>query len=153
MQPFSKLLADLADAISAAEKYLRFATLLQQQDLTAEICTEAGSEGRFYRFDGGRMTSQSGLVQDPDVELVFRSPDIALKVLSPDREHAAWVEGVKNLRIRLLGDELKAIWFHEILVGATEAPVYFSATPTALTWATGSGGSPTVLPAGRCTCT
>ena len=125
-QRFTGLLADLADTIrTQAEKYPRFAQRLQQYDLTAQIRTETGSEGRSYRFAGGTLTSHAGVAEDPDVELIFRSPEIALKVLRLDRDHVAWVEGVKNLRIRLLGDELKAIWFHEILVGALEAPVYF----------------------------
>lgn len=123
---FAEVLADLADTIrTKAKRYPRFAARLGEHDLTAQIRTERGDEGRFYRLEGGTLVSQAGVAEDPDVELVFRSAEVALKVLRPDRDHAAWVEGVKNLSVRLVGDESEALWFHEVLLGAMEAPVYF----------------------------
>ena len=123
---FDRLLERLAGTVrEEAERWPKLARRLEEYDLTAQIRLADGSQGRWFRFQGGRLTSEAGVLPRAEVELVFKTPGLAERVLRADRDHAAYVNGVKYRQIKLLGDEGPALWFEELLMTALEAPVYY----------------------------
>lgn len=123
---WEELLTGLSQLIpKQAEKYPKFAAKLKEFNIMAQIRLEDCSSGRWFEFKDGRLVSEEGIQANPDVCLSFKTMELALKVLRPDRDHAAYVEGVKNGRIKLLGEDIPAIWFDEILMTVLEAPVYY----------------------------
>jgi len=123
---FASLLEGIASTIqSQAGKYSKLAAKLTEHDICAQVRLADRSEGRWFLFKGGKLSSGKGLRDDARVELVFKTPELAVRSLRPDRDHATYVNGVKYNQIKLLGDDIPAIWFDEILMTSLEAPVYY----------------------------
>ena len=99
-EQFKCLLADLAETISTqAKKYPKLAEKLAEFDLTAQIRLADNRVFRWFHFEGGKLTSEEGDAPGASVELVFKTPGLALKTLRANRDHRTYVNGVKYNQI------------------------------------------------------
>jgi molybdopterin guanine dinucleotide-containing S/N-oxide reductase-like protein len=125
---FILILAGLAETIrSNGQQYPKLKERMKEYDLTAQIRLADNSCGRWFSFENGQLDSDEGILDEEEVqvELVFKTAELAEKVMRPDRDHAAYVNGIKYHQIKLLGDDLPATWFEELLITAMEAPIYY----------------------------
>ncbi len=121
---FSALLAALAETIRVrAAEYPARQRKLRAHDLVAQIMLADKSEGRWFRFAGGTVSSGAGVSREAAVTLFFQTPSLAEKVLTPRRDYRAYVEGLKTGKLGLLGPDIEAVWFDELVMMALEAPL------------------------------
>jgi len=79
---FSFVLWSLSPALSFyARRSSKLLALISEKDFVAQIRVKDGSKGRWYRFHGGMITSRSGIYDQPDVLIQFKTANIGLKVL------------------------------------------------------------------------
>lgn len=60
---------------------VKLRNMMAQRDFTAQIQIKDGSRGRWYRFEAGKLTSRSGLADNPEVVVVFKTPKLGVQVL------------------------------------------------------------------------
>lgn len=96
-------------------RYPAFARHMKRSDCVAQIQLKDGSQGRWFRFARGRVSSSRGIHPRPDVALVFRDLATALAFLSPRSDWAGIVHAAKNFKVTVSGDDALAVWFMQLL--------------------------------------
>ena len=84
-----------------ARKYPLFRERLKEEDLTAQIKVKDDSEGRYYTFRDGQVTSKRGIHRSPDVCMSFLNAELAVKLLLPSRSQQDMIHAMKNFLIEL----------------------------------------------------
>lgn len=98
-----------------AKKYPEYAKRLQEKNMTAQIKLRDNSQGRYYTFKDGQVTSSSGIHPDPDVVMSFEDAALAARILKPNRDMLDFVSSLKNFQVELAGPDEFAIWFSQTL--------------------------------------
>ncbi len=98
-----------------ARKHPLFRERLKEEDLTAQIKVRDDSEGRYFTFLGGKVTSKRGIHPSPDVCMSFLDAELAVKLLLPTRKQQDMIHAMKNFLIELEGPDDLASWFVETL--------------------------------------
>ncbi len=113
---FSSILFGLEKLLKrTAKKYPAFAERLWEKNLTAQIKLMDHSSGRFYTFHHGKVSSQNGIHDNPDICMMFKDAELAVKLLMPPRDHLAMINAMKNFQIGLQGPDELTMWFMETL--------------------------------------
>jgi len=113
---FSVLLFGLYKVIGITAKlHPDFAARLKQKDLTAQIKLRDNSQGRYFIFKGGKVTSRSGIHAKPDVTMSFQSAILAAQLLRPKRRQLEFLHAAKNFQLEVEGPDDLAIFFAETL--------------------------------------
>ena len=104
--------------------------LIAEKDFVAQIMIKDGSRGRWFRFVGGRIESGSGVIENPDVLLRFKSPALGIRVivhLSASMFHFAFpilklflepmevINAAKNFAMEVRGKDEFIVQFYSIL--------------------------------------
>jgi trimethylamine-N-oxide reductase (cytochrome c) len=55
--------------------------LMAEKDFVAQIRVKDGSRGRWYRFTGGKLESRSGILENPDVLIRFKTAPLGARML------------------------------------------------------------------------
>jgi trimethylamine-N-oxide reductase (cytochrome c) len=127
---FSVMLYGLQAIIKrTAKKHDTFRDRLKEHNATFQIKIADDTQGRFFVFQDGRVTSKSGIHPSPDVSIVFRSSEIAVGLLTPPHKQLDMINAMKNFQIGLEGSEDLAIWFLQTLNMIQTAGVAYG-TPT-----------------------
>ena len=61
------------------------------------------------------MRSCSGLHKNPDVNIVFKDADIALRFMNPNPDRGDIVHFIKNFQVEMIGDDASIIWFATLM--------------------------------------
>jgi len=98
-----------------ARKYPAFADRLREKDVTAQIKLMDNSQGRYFIFENGGVRSGSGIHRNPDMVMSFRSPEIAVQLMRPNRRQLDLISAMKTFNVGLEGPDEVTIWFSETL--------------------------------------
>jgi trimethylamine-N-oxide reductase (cytochrome c) len=113
---FAAILFGLEKAIKrTAKKYPAFKDRLAEKNFTAQIKIVDDSAGRYFTFDRGKVSSRRGLHPNPDICMMFKDAELAVKLLMPPRDHLAMINAMKNFQIGLQGPDDLTMWFMETL--------------------------------------
>lgn len=95
--------------------YPAFARHLKAHNCVAQIRMQDGSQGRWFEFREGRLTTGKGIHPAADFSLVFRDLSTANTFLDPYVDHAEIVHAAKNFKALVTGDEEGLAWFMGLL--------------------------------------
>jgi molybdopterin guanine dinucleotide-containing S/N-oxide reductase-like protein len=112
----SVILWGIPQAMRAAAKvYPAYAARLKERDLVAQFRLRDKPEGRWIQLQGGKIRTESGLYEKPDVTLFFKNAAIAESFLTPPFDMLERIDAAKNFKIGLEGPEDLAVWFMQTL--------------------------------------
>jgi len=98
-----------------AKRNPAFRKRLKEKDLIAQIRIKDNSQGRYYIFQGGKVRSKGGIHPNPDVDIFYKSADLAARLLRPDRDQLEQISAMKNFQIGMEGPDELTSWFMETL--------------------------------------
>lgn len=98
-----------------ARKHPAFRDEMRRHSCTVQIKLKDESIGRYYVFNGGRVTSESGIHPRPDVTLSFRDLPTALLFLKPPMDRAEIVHAAKQFRVVVTGRDQLVVWFMQLM--------------------------------------
>ena len=84
---------------------------MAQHDAVIQFRLQDGSIARYLRFLGGKVTSNKGLHDLPDVNMVFTDVATALMLLMPPQKRADLVHAAKNFNAMMQGNDEIIVWF------------------------------------------
>ena len=104
--------------------------MMAERDFTAQIQLKDGSRARWYRFEGGTLTSASGLADAPQALVIFKDAGLGVRVpvhLCSGMFHFAWpllrpfhdpltvVNAAKNFGFEVKGDDDCTLAFTDLM--------------------------------------
>ncbi len=110
----SVLLYGLEKAIRlTAKRYPIYRERLKEKDLTVQLRLEDKSQGRYFIFKGGKVSSKGGIHLNPDVDIFYRDAITATELMKSERDYLKMINAMKSFQMGLIGDDEDAIWFME----------------------------------------
>ncbi len=88
---------------------------LAEHDLVAQIRLRDGSAGRFFIFNGGRVSSKRGLHPHADVVMSFHDATLATRLLRPKRDQLEFLSAAKTFKLEVAGQDDLVTWFTNTL--------------------------------------
>ena len=98
-----------------AVRHPSFKNRLKEKNFTAQIKVKDNSQGRYFTFKDGKVSSKSGIHSRPDICMTFRSPHLAAKLLRPPHDQLSMISAMKTFQLELEGPDELSIWFLETL--------------------------------------
>ena len=80
-----------------------------------QIRLKDNSVAHHYIFQKTNMRSCRGLNKTPDVNIVFKDADIALRFMNPNPNQGDIVHFIKNFQVQMIGDDASIIWFATLM--------------------------------------
>ena len=93
-----------------------FAERLKEKTFTAQIKTADDSEGRWFRFENGRVTSGAGIRADAEVVLAFKNAKIAAELLTPPIDQQEQIDAIKDFKLTMTGPDELTSWFTRLIL-------------------------------------
>jgi len=131
---FSIILFSLEKMIKfMAIRHPTYKARLKEKNFTAQIKIQDNSQGRYFTFKDGQVTSKRGIHSSPDLCMAFRSVALGVKLLMPicltfvggDRLTArlfpppgpqlAMINAMKNFQLTMEAPDELFIWFSETI--------------------------------------
>jgi molybdopterin guanine dinucleotide-containing S/N-oxide reductase-like protein len=113
---FSVLLLALAKLLrKTAKTHPSFARRLKEKNFVAQIKLRDNSQGRYFIFKNGEVTSSPGIHSRPDLSMAFQTAALAARLMKPNRSHMDFIHALKNFQIETVGPDELAVWFSETL--------------------------------------
>src|SRR4029077_20518228 len=100
----------------AAWRYPVFLARLKERNLVAVIKARDEEIGRWYRFDGGKVTSGYGLRADADVTLAFKTAALGANLLMPPINWLDQINAQKDFKLTVDGAEDLTNWFAQTIM-------------------------------------
>ncbi|MDP6060917.1 MAG: molybdopterin-dependent oxidoreductase, partial [Pirellulaceae bacterium] len=88
-----------------------FADRVKERNLTAQIKLKDNSEGRWIKFENGKIKSKKGIHEKPDLSIFFTNKAVAEELLTPPFDQLARIDAAKNFKMGVEGPEDLAVWF------------------------------------------
>ena len=98
-----------------ARKYPSFAKRLREKNLIVQIKIRDDSQGRYFVFRDGKVSSKSGIHSRPDVTVTYDSAELAARLMRRNRDQMEQINAMKNFRLGLEGPDELTSWFMETL--------------------------------------
>lgn len=98
-----------------ARNHPAYAARLKEKNLIAQMKLRDNSQGRFFKFLDGRVTSETGIHPHPDVTMSFDNAAIAARIIKPNRDMLEFISALKSFQVELEGPDELTIWFSETL--------------------------------------
>ncbi len=109
---FSIILWGLVQALRVkARMHREFADRVKERNLTAQIKLKDNSEGRWIKFENGKIKSKKGIHEKPDLSIFFTNKAVAEELLTPPFDQLARIDAAKNFKMGVEGPEDLAVWF------------------------------------------
>ncbi len=99
----------------AARKQGAFAERLKERNFTAQLKLRDNSQGRYFIFHNGEVTSEAGIHSRPDVLVIFQDAATASRILKLHRDQLVFLHCLKNFQIETAGPDDLVVWFSETL--------------------------------------
>ena len=99
-----------------ALKYPDFRKRLKELNFTAQIKTRDGSVARWYQFGETGYRSGSGIRENAEVVMTFKTAAIGAKLLMPPIDQLEQINALKDFVISLDGPENEATWFTQTII-------------------------------------
>ena len=98
-----------------AMRHPSFKNRLKEKNLTAQIKIKDNSQGRFFTFKDGRVTSKRGIHPSPDIAIIYKNAPLAARLMRPNRDQLEQINAMKTFQIGMEGPEELTSWFMETL--------------------------------------
>ena len=98
-----------------AAKHPDFKKRIRAKDFIAQIKTLDNSTGRYFVFKPDKFSSRKGISAKADVDLIFSSAELAVKLFTPPRDQLDMINAAKDGHALVDGPDELAIWFSETL--------------------------------------
>jgi len=98
-----------------AKKHAFFKERLKEKNLTAQIKVKNNSQGRYFLFKSGKISSRNGIHPNPDITIIYQDAVLAAKLMRPDRDQLEQINAMKNFQLGMEGPEELTMWFMETL--------------------------------------
>ncbi|MFC1579859.1 molybdopterin-dependent oxidoreductase [Thermodesulfobacteriota bacterium] len=113
---FSVMLFGLEKLLKhTGKKYPHFAKRLGEKNFTSQIKLMDNSQGRYFIFENGKVRSKAGIHDNPDMVMSFRSAELAVKLMKPNRRQLDLISSMKTFNVGLEGPDEITVWFSETL--------------------------------------
>jgi len=113
---FAVVLLGLEKLINfTARRNPSFRERLKEKNLVAQIKLQDNSQGRTFLFKNGKIASAAGIHPNPDLTIIYGSPELAVRLMRPNRSQLEQINAMKNFQIGLEGPDELAAWFMETL--------------------------------------
>ena len=99
-----------------ALRYQAFRDRLKEKNFTAQMKTKDDSVGRWFTFKDGKVSSGSGVKQDAEIVLTFKTADIAARLLMPPIDQLEQINAMKDFLLSLEGPDDLALWFTQTIM-------------------------------------
>ena len=99
----------------SAKKNFSFREFLGRHNCVVQIQLKDRSIGRYYSIADGRITSRSGIHDNPDITMLFKDLKTALVFLVPPMDQAEVVHAAKHFKVQMLGDDTLIVWFSQLM--------------------------------------
>ena len=99
-----------------ASRYPEFAKRLAARDLTAQIRTVDGRVGRYFRFSGGKISSEAGVHPTPDIAISVSSATLGARLFVPWVDQLERIEAMKNFNFIADGPDELIVWFTQTMM-------------------------------------
>lgn len=110
----------------AAKKSADFQRELEKHNCIYQIRLFDNSVGRYYKFEGGKVTSKAGVHSNPDAGMAFKDIDTALKLLSPKPDMLFRIHAAKNFLVVLDGSDQIGNWMAQLVQRAQREAAGFT---------------------------
>jgi len=108
---FSILLFGMVQALKiTARMHPDFRERLKEKNFTAQFKLQDNSEGRWIKFENGKIKSKKGLCENPDISVFFRNRAIAEDLMTPPVDQLAQIDAMKNFKIGMVGSDELGSW-------------------------------------------
>ncbi|MCJ7660068.1 MAG: hypothetical protein MUO67_13060, partial [Anaerolineales bacterium] len=84
---------------------------LKEKNLTAQIRVVDNSVGRYFTFKDGKVTSESGIHSNPEVEMIFANAEVGAQLMTPPVDNQAQIDAAKNFQLMVSGPDDLVAWF------------------------------------------
>ncbi|PKN66861.1 MAG: pyrogallol hydroxytransferase large subunit [Deltaproteobacteria bacterium HGW-Deltaproteobacteria-15] len=98
-----------------ARRSTSFRERLKGKNLIAQIKLQDNSQGRTFLFKNGKVRSRSGIDPNADITIIYSSPELAVRLMRPNRSQLEQINAMKNFQIGLEGPDELTAWFMETL--------------------------------------
>lgn len=98
-----------------ARRHPSYKERLGQKNFTAQIRLQDNSQGRYFIFKDGKVSSKGGTHPKPDITIVYRDAVLASRLMRPDRDQLEQINAMKNFQIGMEGPDDLTSWFTETL--------------------------------------
>lgn len=113
---FSIILFGMVQALRVtARMYPEFADRLKQKNFTAQFKLQDNSQGRWLKFEDGKIRSRKGIHKNPDISICFKNQAIAEEFLSLPVDHLVQIDAMKNFKISAEGSDELVVWLMSTL--------------------------------------
>ena len=90
---------------------------MKERNLIAQFKLANKPEGRWIKLENGKISSQSGIHENPDIAIIFKNEAIATSFLTPPFDQLERIDAAKNFKIGMEGSDELAVWFMSVLAG------------------------------------
>ncbi len=94
-----------------AWRYPEVREWLAKEDLVAQVKIRDDSQGRWYVFHQGKVTSKRGIHPKPDVLMSFQDAAVASRILRPKRDQLEFLSAAKTFQLEVTGTDHLITWF------------------------------------------
>ncbi|BFM14855.1 molybdopterin-dependent oxidoreductase [Maricurvus nonylphenolicus] len=98
-----------------SKRHASFREEARKHDCVLQIKLKNNKLGRYFIFKDGLVTSRAGIHENPDVGLVFKNLNVALKILSPTADIAYKVHAAKNFLMGVEGPDYLSNWILKLM--------------------------------------
>lgn len=98
-----------------AMRHPSFKERLRRKNFTAQIKIQDNSQGRYFVFKDGKVSSKGGIHPNPDITVTYKDAVLAAKLMKPDRDQLEQINAMKNFQIGMEGPDELTSWFTETL--------------------------------------
>lgn len=114
---FSVILYGMTHALNfQASRFPEFAKRLKEKNFTCQIATADKSIARYYTFNDGRVSSESGLHPKPDITISVASAKIGARLFVPWVDQLERIEAMKNYQFGADGSDELIVWFTQTMM-------------------------------------
>ncbi len=92
-----------------------FAARLKEKNLIAQIKLRDNSQGRYFIFADGKITSRAGIHHNPAVVMSFEDAETAVRLMKPTKTQLEFISAAKHFQIDMQGPDELTLWFAETL--------------------------------------
>jgi len=113
---FSVILFGLEKVLKmTALRSATFAERLKEKNLIAQIKLRDNSQGRYFIFKEGKVSSKSGIYSNPDIVMSFEDAATAVRIMSPTKTFLEFISSAKSFQLDMRGPDELSLWFAETL--------------------------------------
>ncbi|MDJ0929349.1 MAG: molybdopterin-dependent oxidoreductase [Gammaproteobacteria bacterium] len=112
---------------ACAVVFPEFAERLRERDAIAQFRLRDKPMGRWVKLKGGKISTGSGIHDNPDFTIFFKNAKIAASFLTPPFDQLERIDAAKNFKLTMAGPDELVVWFMHLL-GSMESYTWTSGT-------------------------